>query len=81
MTKQPIKRGMADWIVCAIVLGLSAIGFAWWITRPLPETKKECYQRATKEIIARKKAVGETTVKDQQEIEAIAAEMKVKCPN
>ncbi|WP_427157568.1 hypothetical protein ACQFX9_18600 [Aliinostoc sp. HNIBRCY26] len=74
-----VKRGIFDWIVLGLISVFTLMGLVWWILQPTPETKAECYQRVSNEITSRKKALGETSIKDQQEIEAIASEMQLKC--
>ncbi len=51
----------------------------WSILNPSPETQRQCIRRVGQEIIARKEASGETTVKDMAEIVAYGEEFKRKC--
>ncbi|MBD2365250.1 hypothetical protein H6G36_29540 [Anabaena minutissima FACHB-250] len=76
-TKKPSK---VDWAIATVLFVPSFAGFIWWITQPKLETKSDCYERVANEISARKKASGEVTIKNQQEIEAIASEIKSLCP-
>lgn len=73
------KPSVVDWVVAAALVIPSCAGLVWWIVQPKPESKSDCYERVANEISAQKKSLGETTIKNQQEIEAIASEIKLKC--
>lgn len=69
-----------DWAIAITLIVPTLVGLIWWLLQPTPETKLECQKRVANEISSRKKDLGETTIKNQQEIEAIASEIKSKCP-
>ncbi|NDJ23591.1 hypothetical protein GS682_18500 [Nostoc sp. B(2019)] len=73
--KKPTK---VDWIVAggliALVSPLVVFGIFF-----KEETQQECINRVGKEIVERKRTLGETTVKNREEIEAYGEEFKRKC--
>ncbi|MHC5757862.1 hypothetical protein [Nostoc sp.] len=81
MTQKIVERGLIDWIVIGMLVLVPASLAVFSFLQPKTETRRECYQRATKEIRARYQAVGKTTIDTSEEIEAIASEIKLKCPN
>jgi hypothetical protein len=77
---EKIKRGWIDWTVIGIMLFIPVSLAAIAIAYPRPETKPECIHRATKEIRDRYYHAGKLTINATEEIEAIASEIKSKCP-
>lgn len=74
--KKPTK---VDWAIASVLFFVAFVGFVIWIAQPNPETQSQCNHRVANEIKNRKLAAGETTINSQQEIEAIASEIKSKC--
>ncbi|ALF52249.1 hypothetical protein ACX27_04295 [Nostoc piscinale CENA21] len=73
INKKPSK---IDWAIASVIGVVSLVGLVWWLSQPKVD---DCHHRVTREIQERKLNAGDTTIKDQQEIEAIASEIRSKC--
>lgn len=73
------KPSLVDWVIAAALAIPSFFLLVWWIALPKTETKSDCYQQVADEIKTQKLQRGESTIKNQEEIEAIASEIKLKC--
>ncbi|MDZ8066030.1 MAG: hypothetical protein RMY64_10365 [Nostoc sp. DedQUE08] len=81
MTQKVIKRGWVDWAVIGVMLLIPTSLAVLSIAYPNPETKAECIRRVTKDIRDRYYNAGKLTIDTTEEIEALASEIKSKCPN
>jgi hypothetical protein len=72
------KPGKVDWIVAGVLAAIFSPLLVFGIFLQ-PETQQQCVNRVGKEILAKKKASGETIVKNREEIESYGEEFRRKC--